>query len=273
MNNNIKNKDSDKDVLKPKTLRVSDYTIGRFRGLAEELGVNQNHLINTLVDSYKLEQSKNYIPGKKDLIEEFQNHLNRSTEIMISILENNLHVEDMVKHKYESTLMEKTEENKKIENTLVSKEKKLQHYKEEYDTLSKELNRVKNDLDTTRELNLKNNDLIDELKRKVHLLEKQSFDSKESKEEVNHLKEELQQNKNDLAAKNLELKTKEVELNGLTTQINFFTQQLETIRSQHKESIESLKKANEDEKLKLKKSYEEKLNKQKEFLQRAFERD
>lgn len=228
----------------PTTFRVTPITNGKFKELAQSLGLTQDEMLGNLISSYELENAKALIVDREKEIEEFQSHSTRLINIYLNSLELNQNSELRIQERYNNEL------NKKLE-TINLLQEKIKELKEDIknqdilltDTLnenSKVIDKIATIKDT---LNTKEN-LIDEYKGKIDTLTSLVTEYTEYKNNYLSLKAEYE---NSLGEKEkalynnkelcLEKNNLEKRIELLDSQIKEYKEYMEQSKIEYKENI------------------------------------
>lgn len=255
----IENKENEE--LKPRSFRISDEVMAKFRDLTAEIGGNQQETLSQLIAAYEFQSSKVILTEKKRDIETFEKYANCLIRMFMSSLEDNQNLTQTIRSEFDALLKSKdstiqdlqgklatTEQQKKEATTKakvhVDENTRLNSYidtlKKDYDTRLTDMESMLQDKES---LNKALTDSCNSLKGRMESLEATAATAKELQQELDKLKE-VEKEKAELEKK-LEQEQAEYE------------KQLE---NQRKEL--TLEKDNEV--LEVKRKYQEQINKLKE---------
>lgn len=216
--------------LKASSFRLKEDDIEKFRGFAEENGLNQAEMFNALINNFEMARAKGEIKDRAKEIEVFQDTVNNLVSMFINSLSINQSSEERIR---ETLSLE-----------LNSKDKIITELQEAKDNLSAEVKVLQDDLKTTEttldkvnEGNIKLNISIDE---KDHLIN----NAQEQISTLNSIVAEYKKYKDinvELKSENDSLKENEFKLNHKLIDVENSLKNTEDMRDFYKAEVEVLK--------------------------------
>lgn len=265
---------SEKNIIKPTSLRLSEEDISKFKTYADELGLNQAQAFNSLISLAEIEKAKNTLTDRAKAIDVFRDTINSLLGFYINALEENYKAEDIIKQDFikqleskDNTIQDLQEKNQKLIGELQeAKEKEEQsikvinNYDKDLNSLNSNLEDSRKQLDTINSNNAMLQEQLTEyrqyketyktLEEKYKLLEEQYNKSNiEYKESISKVKEENSIKSNRI--KTLEEQFKNAndtilfykgELEFKNTDITDLKKEIKQLKEEHKKEIAELKK-------------------------------
>lgn len=216
--------------LKASSFRLKEDDIEKFRGFAEENGLNQAEMFNSLINNFEMARAKGEIKDRAKEIEVFQDTVNNLVSMFINSLAINQSSEERIK---ETLSLE-----------LNTKDKTIAELQEAKETLSAEVKVLKDDLKTTEDtLDKVNNTSI---KLNITIDEKDTLikNAQEQISTLNSIVAEYKKYKDinvDLKSENDKLKESEFNLNHKLIDVENNLKNTEDMRDFYKAEVEVLK--------------------------------
>lgn len=216
--------------LKSSSFRLKEDDIEKFRGFAEDNGLNQAEMFNALINNFEMARAKGEIKDRAKEIEVFQDTVNNLVSMFINSLSINQSSEERIR---ETLSLE-----------LNSKDKIITELQKAKDNLSAEVKVLQDDLktnettlDKVNETNIKLNISIDE---KDHLIN----NAQEQISTLNSIVAEYKKYKDinvELKSENDSLKENEFKLNHKLIDVENSLKNTEDMRDFYKAEVEVLK--------------------------------
>lgn len=266
---------SDSTELKVKSFRISDETSEKFKGIASEIGGNQQEVFSKLIEAYEFQKGKAVLTDKKSDIEEFEGYINILTRKYMNVLEDNQNIKALVRTEFEAQLKSKDETIQDLQRQLKEAKEQKEEATKKANSIQNENNQLKNYIESTeKEYNVKMDDMqlivleketyaktllnsCDTLSKQVEQMNADIEKAEEQKKELENLKKEY----NETLATSNKLK---VDLNDLEKEHSKIINEM----SQHEiEALERAKLENEKALLELEKKYQKEILELKEEFQ------
>ena len=108
-----------KSESKPRSIRIDDATLKKFKEISENLNGNQQLTLATLIDVYELQQGTLTAPECAENIEQFQKYMQAMTRLYTTALENSANVQALCRAEFAAQLTSK-------ESIIVGLQQKLE---------------------------------------------------------------------------------------------------------------------------------------------------
>lgn len=249
--------------IKAVSFRLGEEDVQKFREIADEQGLNQAEMFQSLMNSFEMAKAKGMITDRAKEIEVFQETVNSLVNMFINSLAINQTSEERIR---ETLSLELNTKDKTIAD--------LQQYKENVKEKAKE------DEEKIKELEITLRDLTSSLEKNIKELEQKSNIIANQQEQINTLNSivteykqykdinkeleiknnELNSNLTDVLHSNSDLKSK---MENLESMKEFYKAEVESLKAESKElnkNIKDMEKANKSEIKALKKELTEKFN-------------
>lgn len=216
--------------IKAVSFRLSEEDIKKFREVADEQGLNQAEMFQSLMNNFEMAKAKGMITDRAKEIEVFQDTVNNLVSMFINSLAINQTSEERIR---ETLSLELKTKDKTIEDLQEYKEKsklELKEWKEELE----ELKKIKEQL----ELNLEKNNKELEEKNNLIIMHQEQINTLNSI--VTEYKSYKEINK-ELELENNELKNKITDVLHSNSDFQSKIENLESIKEFYKSEVESLK--------------------------------
>ena len=197
---------SEEKSLKPKTFRLDDETVEKFKEIASSIGASQQETLAKLIEAYEIQINKGILTEKKAEIEQFERHISVLTRMYMGVLEDNQSIIDTVRVEFEallkskdSTIQDLQDRLKKAEQIREEAVRKTGFFEEEngrlntvIDNLQVEYNTKMSDmqvmLEDKEKLNKVLTDTNKELKNRIGDMREEVEGASQVREELEHLK-------------------------------------------------------------------------------------
>ena len=93
--------------LKPKSFRIDDETVERFKEISASIGGNQQETLAKLIEAFEFQSGKAILTEKKADIEQFEKYVSVLTRMYMSSLEDNQNLTETVRTEFEALLKSK----------------------------------------------------------------------------------------------------------------------------------------------------------------------
>ena len=249
--------------IKAVSFRLGEEDVQKFREIADEQGLNQAEMFQSLMNSFEMAKAKGMITDRAKEIEVFQETVNSLVNMFINSLAINQTSEERIR---ETLSLELNTKDKTIAD--------LQQYKENVKEKAKE------DEEKIKELEITLKDLTSSLEKNIKELEQKSNIIANQQEQINTLNSivteykqykdinkeleiknnELNSNLTDVLHSNSDLKSK---MENLESMKEFYKAEVESLKAESKElnkNIKDMEKANKSEIKALKKELTDKFN-------------
>lgn len=249
--------------IKAVSFRLGEEDVKKFREIADEQGLNQAEMFQSLMNSFEMAKAKGMITDRAKEIEVFQETVNSLVNMFINSLAINQTSEERIR---ETLSLELNTKDKTIAD--------LQQYKENVKEKAKE------DEEKIKELEITLKDLTSSLEKNIKELEQKSNIIANQQEQINTLNSivteykqykdinkeleiknnELNSNLTDVLHSNSDLKSK---MENLESMKEFYKAEVESLKAESKElnkNIKDMEKANKSEIKALKKELTDKFN-------------
>ena len=249
--------------IKAVSFRLGEEDVQKFREIADEQGLNQAEMFQSLMNSFEMAKAKGMITDRAKEIEVFQETVNSLVNMFINSLAINQTSEERIR---ETLSLELNTKDKTIAD--------LQQYKENVKEKAKE------DEEKIKELEITLRDLTSSLEKNIKELEQKSNIIANQQEQINTLNSivteykqykdinkeleiknnELNSNLTDVLHSNSDLKSK---MENLESMKEFYKAEVESLKAESKElnkNIKDMEKANKSEIKALKKELTDKFN-------------
>lgn len=249
--------------IKAVSFRLGEEDVQKFREIADEQGLNQAEMFQSLMNSFEMAKAKGMITDRAKEIEVFQETVNSLVNMFINSLAINQTSEERIR---ETLSLELNTKDKTIAD--------LQQYKENVKEKAKE------DEEKIKELEITLKDLTSSLEKNIKELEQKSNIIANQQEQINTLNSivteykqykdinkeleiknnELNSNLTDVLHSNSDLKSK---MENLESMKEFYKAEVESLKAESKElnkNIKDMEKANKSEIKALKKELADKFN-------------
>ena len=249
--------------IKAVSFRLGEEDVQKFREIADEQGLNQAEMFQSLMNSFEMAKAKGMITDRAKEIEVFQETVNSLVNMFINSLAINQTSEERIR---ETLSLELNTKDKTIAD--------LQQYKENVKEKAKE------DEEKIKELEITLRDLTSSLEKNIKELEQKSNIIANQQEQINTLNSivteykqykdinkeleiknnELNSNLTDVLHSNSDLKSK---MENLESMKEFYKAEVESLKAESKElnkNIKDMEKANKSEIKAIKKELTDKFN-------------
>lgn len=248
--------------IKATSFRIIEEDILKFREIAEEQGLNQAEMFNSLMNSFEMAKAKGQIKDRSKEIEVFQDTINNLVSMFLNSLTINQTSEERIR---ETLSLELNTKDKTIADLQEYKENTKDAAKENIEKI-KELNKVVNDLSkslekTTKELEQKNI-IVDNQQEQINTLNSIVTEYKLYKDlnkELEKTNIELNIKVTDVLHSNADLEDKIVNTESMK---EFYKNEVDNLKNDIKElsnEIKELDKSNKEDIKVLDKGYKEEI--------------
>lgn len=245
-----KDEDGDEEAPVGTSIRITPTNRERFKKLTSELGWTQDKSMELLMNTYEIYNAKTLLPGKKDLLDELDGHMERISHIVVNLLEHNLSIENMLKKEYEEKFKAKDEIIKKHTATVSSLKADVDFYKGKYRESLADQEKLTATLENVQTINKKNEIIIEDNQKKIALLEvitKENDKLKEDIEQLHHSTHDQALKINDL---NNYLATSKSEIESLSQTISNISKERDSLLTSINDLNNELSKCNDVSKIK-----------------------
>lgn len=223
------------EELKTRSFRIEDSTAEQFKAISQEIGGNQQHALAKLIECYELQQGKAKLQDKREIIETFENHVTRLTNIFMQSLEENENMKENVRAEFESLLKSK-------DNTIIAlqeQNKELGQYKDNYKSLEQNFNQKVAECESYKSSIAEKNNSIAIFNESYVSLKKELNQLKEDREHIEDLKSQCKQLEEQKHALESEIEHIKLEHDrALLEQEKRFNEQLKEIQDKYYNSLE-----------------------------------
>ena len=98
---------ADGKELKPRSFRIDDTTIEKFKEISNTIGGNQQETIAKLIEAYEFQSGKAVLIEKKADIEQFEKYITAITRMFMGSLEDNQNITETVRTEFDALLTSK----------------------------------------------------------------------------------------------------------------------------------------------------------------------
>ena len=184
---------SEEKILKPRTFRLDEETVEKFKEIAANTGGSQQETLAKLIEVYEIQINKGILTEKKAEIEQFERHISVLTRMYMGVLEDNQTIMETVRVEFEallkskdSTIQDLQGRVEKAESVKTDAFKKMKFYEEENTRLNAVIASLK------EEYNTKMADMQTMLEDKEKLNEALADSTKNLKLRIEDMKEEVE---------------------------------------------------------------------------------
>ena len=235
-------------AYKPITFRITEEDTAKFRMLADENGMSQAEMFQSLVNTYEMAKAKNTFVDRAKEIETFQNTVNTLTGMFINSLSVNESSEKRIR---ESLRAEMDEKEAQIKDLLQSKkmaEKNAEEKKKRADELFMEMRRQKVEIENLKDDIKQKNDTLELQQSQIEALnsiingyKEKIAGYEELRTEHNNLKSSYQKLEETLAFESQQSKELQLKLTNAEELKIFYAEEVKTLKSELKSAAEEHK--------------------------------
>ena len=98
---------ADGKELKPRSFRIDDTTIEKFKEISNTIGGNQQETLAKLIESFEFQSGKAILTEKKADIEQFEKYITAITRMFMGSLEDNQNITETVRTEFDALLKSK----------------------------------------------------------------------------------------------------------------------------------------------------------------------
>ena len=98
---------ADGKELKPRSFRIDDTTIEKFKEISNIIGGNQQETLAKLIESFEFQSGKAVLTEKKADIEQFEKYITAITRMYMGCLEDNQNITETVRTEFDALLTSK----------------------------------------------------------------------------------------------------------------------------------------------------------------------
>lgn len=199
---------ADGKELKPRSFRIDDTTIEKFKEISNIIGGNQQETLAKLIESFEFQSGKAVLTEKKADIEQFEKYITAITRMYMGCLEDNQNITETVRTEFDALLTSKDAVIQDLQEKLtVAKQVKedatlkarthadenarlhevIDSLHHEYNTKMDDMQSMLSDKDN---LNKALTDSCNELKAKIEGIREAAAQSAALKKELEQLKQE-----------------------------------------------------------------------------------
>ncbi len=265
---------------KPKSLRIGEEDLKKFKAYAEEMGFSQGEAFNSLISLYELEKAKSTLSNKANNIDTFRNTINSLLVFYVNALEENVQAEERIRQEFSKMLDTKENTIQIFQNKLNESNVMLEEFKACKEQQNKAINNYENEIKIFKQNINDKQSQIETLSINNNILQEQLIECKEYKKEYKSLEEELKilekkykSSEGENSKYINEVNILEEKLKNANDMINFYKEQLKNKEDEIKENraysnskeaelkqeIIVLKTEHKEELAKLEKDYEQRL--------------
>ncbi len=199
---------ADGKELKPRSFRIDDTTIEKFKEISNIIGGNQQETLAKLIESFEFQSGKAVLTEKKADIEQFEKYITAITRMFMGSLEDNQNITETVRTEFDALLTSKDAVIQDLQEKLTAAKQvkedatlKARTHADEnarlhevIDSLNNEYNTKMDDMQSMLSdkdnLNKALTDSCNELKAKIEGIREAAAQSAALKKELEHLKQE-----------------------------------------------------------------------------------
>ena len=199
---------ADGKELKPRSFRIDDTTIEKFKEISNIIGGNQQETLAKLIESFEFQSGKAVLTEKKADIEQFEKYITAITRMYMGSLEDNQNITETVRTEFDALLTSKDAVIQDLQEKLTAAKQvkedatlKARTHADEnarlhevIDSLNNEYNTKMDDMQSMLSdkdnLNKALTDSCNELKAKIEGIREAAAQSAALKKELEHLKQE-----------------------------------------------------------------------------------
>ena len=199
---------ADGKELKPRSFRIDDTTIEKFKEISNIIGGNQQETLAKLIESFEFQSGKAVLTEKKADIEQFEKYITAITRMFMGSLEDNQNITETVRTEFDALLTSKDAVIQDLQEKLTAAKQvkedatmKARTHADEnarlhevIDSLNHEYNTKMDDMQSMLSdkdnLNKALTDSCNELKAKIEGIREAAAQSAALKKELEHLKQE-----------------------------------------------------------------------------------
>lgn len=140
--------------LKPRSFRINDETMEKFKVIAASLGGNQQEVMAKLIEVFELQSSKSAMPDKSAEIEQFERYITAISRMYMANLEDNQNITKTVQAEFDALLRSKDTTIQDLQEQLtVAKQlkeeslKRAKTYEEENVRLTNNIDKINKEYD------------------------------------------------------------------------------------------------------------------------------
>lgn len=249
--------------IKAVSFRLVDEDIQKFREFADEQGLNQAEMFQSLMNSFEMAKAKGMITDRAKEIESFQDTVNTLMNMFINSLAINQTSEERIRETLSLELNTKDQTILDLQSCQKELKDKLEISCKDLDIYSKQSNELSIKVeDTNKELEQKNN-IINNQQEQINTLNSIVTEYKTYKDinkELDLKNIELNNKITDMLHSKADLKSK---IENLESIKEFYKLEVESLKSEIKEvnkNIKDIEKSNKDEIKVLNNAHKEELN-------------
>ena len=199
---------ADGKELKPRSFRIDDTTIEKFKEISNIIGGNQQETLAKLIESFEFQSGKAVLTEKKADIEQFEKYITAITRMFMGSLEDNQNITETVRTEFDALLTSKDAVIQDLQEKLTAAKQvkedatmKARTHADEnarlhevIDSLNHEYNTKMDDMQSMLSdkdnLNKALTDSCNELKAKIEGIREAAAQSAALKKELEQLKQE-----------------------------------------------------------------------------------
>ena len=199
---------ADGKELKPRSFRIDDTTIEKFKEISNIIGGNQQETLAKLIESFEFQSGKAVLTEKKADIEQFEKYITAITRMFMGSLEDNQNITETVRTEFDALLTSKDAVIQDLQEKLTAAKQvkedatlKARTHADEnarlhevIDSLNNEYNTKMDDMQSMLSdkdnLNKALTDSCNELKAKIEGIRESAEQSAAFKKELEQLKRE-----------------------------------------------------------------------------------
>lgn len=253
---------SDKNI-KPTSLRLEEEDIAKFKGYAEEMGLNQAQAFNSLIGLLELERAKGNLVDRGKEIDTFRDTVNKLIGFYINSLEVNATTEETIREELKKELSIKDNVIQQLQEDRIKLIASMEEAKKEVEALDKEIERYKKEVEAKD----KNIEAQEKQLKTMDMLQEQLKEYKSYKDNYKALEELYKKADEEARAKEGTNKELRLELNNIKDKCKDYKERIEAKDKDiegYKEDIkgyrEDIKRKEEEIKELKKKKLEPKIN-------------
>lgn len=195
--------------LKPRSFRIDDETLKKFQDIAQNIGGNQQHVLNELIETYEVYAAKEIISDQAGNIDKFDGYVRSLREMYLISLTNNQQMEDIVRQKFKNsleskdlTIMEMQDEIKSLREIIDSENPKRVKLEQEIKDLEQEkqslINKIEKELEPKIESLENENKRINSLSDSFEYMRNQLVTLEDLQEKLKEATSKSEQQKSEL---------------------------------------------------------------------------
>lgn len=228
--------------LKPRSFRIDDETLKKFQDIAQNIGGNQQHALNELIETYELYSAKEIISDQSGNIDKYDGYVRSLREMYLNSLTSNQEMEDIVRQKFkrsldskDQTIMESQEEINNLRKTIDSESPKRAVLEQRIKDLEQDkqslINKIKEELEPKIKLLEDENKRINSLSESFEYMKNQLVALEDLQKELEEVTSKSERQKSELE----ELKKKLIDKDWELKEIEY------NLKEQHMNEINTLK--------------------------------